>query len=188
MSEHKIKKNVLHQLKSFRTYIDIGAGWGDTANPFVGMFDEIHAFEPNTNYNIEKIKKVIWHHVALGDEEKIVNLMMPGWSDNFEHGSVSLDRIEKFDNPKLISTCPMKTLDSFKIKNVDFIKIDVEQGEWEVVQGGKNTILEYRPLIMFENKRKENNNVSRWLQSIGYTVEKYKADCIAIFNDEINLK
>lgn len=182
MSERKIRKNVLPHLSKFRTYIDIGAGWGDTANPFVELFDEIHAFEPNVEYKVPLEKKVIWHHVALGDQEKTVDLMMPGWSDNFEHGSVSPNRIGKFDDPKLISKCQMKTLDSFKIENVDFIKIDVELGEWEVIQGGKDTILKYHPLIMYENKRKENVHVGKWLEANGYKITKVKSDCIAIFS------
>ena len=44
----------------------------------------------------------------------------------------------------------LKTLDSFDFEKIDFIKLDVEGHELNVLMGGVNTILKYKPIIMFE--------------------------------------
>ena len=47
----------------------------------------------------------------------------------------------------------MKRLDSFGFKRVDFIKIDVEGYELEVLKGGEYTITSCKPIIFIRNKR-----------------------------------
>lgn len=182
MSQKKITEWAWCHIKSHQTYIDVGAGWGDTAEPFVNHFDEIHCFEPNTHYQKITHPKITWHHVALGDCEAEIELHMPAESDNFEHGSTSYHRIKQWQNTKLIGTCPMTTLDSYHFQSVDFIKIDVEQGEWSVIQGAQQTIAHNKPTIMYENKRHENDHVNEWLHTQGYEIHRHKSDCVAVYH------
>ena len=44
----------------------------------------------------------------------------------------------------------IKTLDSFNFQNVDFIKIDVQGFELEVLKGGYKTLKENNPIICIE--------------------------------------
>lgn len=44
----------------------------------------------------------------------------------------------------------VRTLDFFNLPRVDFIKIDVEHWEANVIHGGKNLILRDRPLMLVE--------------------------------------
>ena len=44
----------------------------------------------------------------------------------------------------------IKTLDSYQFETIDFIKIDVEGYEWEVVQGAEQTIDRCRPTVQME--------------------------------------
>lgn len=44
----------------------------------------------------------------------------------------------------------VKRLDDFGIADVDFIKIDVEGHELEVLKGGAATIERYRPVLLME--------------------------------------
>ena len=41
-------------------------------------------------------------------------------------------------------------VDDFQISSVDFIKIDVEGYEYSVLEGAINTLLSFRPIVMFE--------------------------------------
>ena len=76
------------------------------------------------------------------------------------------------------STGPIKcrTLDSFEIKNVDFIKIDVDGFEAKVLKGAKKTISESAPVINIEMKYMKRRNVCRKaksiLRSLGYAFRK----------------
>ncbi|MDC0628279.1 FkbM family methyltransferase [Pelagibacteraceae bacterium] len=86
-----------------------------------------------------------------------------------------------------------KIIESFKIDdllkkyslNPNFIKIDVEGAEFEVLQGAKNTLKNYKPLIMLEKhptlipKNISLNTIDNFLNEAGY-----KRECL-VFQDDI---
>ena len=85
--------------------------------------------------------------------------------------------------------CQVTTLDSFvkqeKIKQIDFIKIDVEGNEKAVLEGAKDSIIKFRPLVYTELLRKHArrfgyhpNDVIRSMQTLGY-------DCVTMQDGEI---
>ena len=57
---------------------------------------------------------------------------------------------------------PRRTLDSFSLDRVDFIKIDVEGQELPVVTGARETILRSRPVICVEQKGWNADHVRDW--------------------------
>ena len=57
---------------------------------------------------------------------------------------------------------PRRTLDSFSLDRVDFIKIDVEGQELPVVTGARETILRNRPVICVEQKGWNADHVRDW--------------------------
>jgi hypothetical protein len=61
--------------------------------------------------------------------------------------------IEKSCESQLFSV-PCKRLDSFlkehPLKNIDFIRIDVEGHETEIISGGYQTIRTYKPILFLE--------------------------------------
>ncbi len=192
MSERKILDWAMPYIKSFRTYIDIGASVGHTSSPFVDTFEKIYCFEPNPNSYKELIKneKLICYNVALGDIEETKDLVMNDQTGNPEHGSLSETRNKDWSNGERFKV-QVKRLDDFKFQDVDFIKIDVEQYELQVVSGAIKTIKKFRPTIFFENKRNEADNVILLLLDLGFTVKKWKSDTIAYFeerNENFNIK
>ena len=61
------------------------------------------------------------------------------------------------------------------------IKIDVEGGELGVVNGAINTIHKWKPVVMFENKRKENEKVVDFFTKLGYNIKEHKSDTVAYY-------
>jgi hypothetical protein len=47
---------------------------------------------------------------------------------------------------------PMETLDAFGIADVDLVKIDVEGYERFVLEGARQTLLRYKPVVIVEQK------------------------------------
>jgi len=176
MSIKKIQKRAWPYIKRFRTYIDVGASIGNTCIPLIDKFNKVVAFEPNP-YSFNKLKvyeKIESYNIALSNKKGIAKLVIP--LDNPEHGSIAEERKKiwkKFSTSYDVMT---EMLDSFSFEDVDFIKVDVEQGELEVLQGSIQTIKKYKPMIMFENKRNENKNVIIFLQELGYQYVKTKSD------------
>jgi hypothetical protein len=59
-------------------------------------------------------------------------------------------------------------LDSFNFSSLDFLKIDVEGMELEVLDGAEKTIEEFLPLVMIEVLSSTAKPVEEWLQLRGY--------------------
>jgi FkbM family methyltransferase len=184
MSEKKLSEWAWPYIKNFRTYIDIGASTGKTSAPYIGQFEKIYCFEPNPNSFKELLKfpELICHNCALGDTNENKLLIMNDTTHNPEHGSLSELRNKDWVNGEKFEV-EVKRLDDFKFENVDFIKIDTEQYELQVVTGGIKTIKKHRPTIFFENKRNEADRVILVLLDLGFTVRKWKSDTIAYYTE-----
>ncbi len=131
-----------------RTMIDVGAHIGLWSYNFAHYFDKIEAFEPvedhracfekNVPNEIDGV--VALHPYALGDHEAMVALSVnPSSSgDSWIKGR---------------GVVPMRTIDSFNIQDVDFIKVDCEGYEEFVLRGAHDTIQQWKPFICVEQKR-----------------------------------
>ena len=134
------------------TIVDIGARKGNWYREIAQFFpdSDAHLFEPTPNiveYITRKFKKNTQHvhAVALSNEQGTVDfhidLELGGWS--------GLTQQRKNGKYRTIQV-EVKTLDSFKFKNVGLIKIDVEGNELKTIQGAKKTIKKYKPIVYFE--------------------------------------
>ena len=132
-----------------RVAVDIGAHVGITAFRLSQSFEFVHAFEVNTNLFPCLQKNLDWkecynvttHPVGIGDQEKEVDIKATNKSF-----STHIDPDAKKGKYKI------KTLDSFNLQFVDFIKIDAEGYEPLVAKGALNTIERCKPIILYERK------------------------------------
>ena len=86
---------------------------------------------------------------------------MPGWGSlNRENlpGAEELIEIE----------AELKPLDDFALGGVDFIKIDVEGHEVEVLLGAAATIERCRPMVLIELKKEHVAEVDAWFRKLDY--------------------
>ena len=140
-----------------KVFYDIGANWGYFslyASSLPDYHGHIHAFEPveETFADLQdwvkqlgQENRVNSHKVALSDANGTAHMgILPN-----DSGLASLARAEDLDS----KTMEVQTfrLDSLKIPKPDFIKLDVEGYEYQVIQGGLDTLLTNKPMIMFEN-------------------------------------
>ena len=178
MSIKKINDWAMPYVKQFRTYIDIGAHDGDTCIDLVDTFQRVYAFEPNPE-SIKAIPDTIKKFpFALGNKKEELVLTIPnnGYNNN-KHGSIVRHQsgIRQY-------SVSVKTLDGFEFKEVDLIKIDVEGMELEVLEGAIHTIMKWRPVVLFENKRSRyNKKLVDFFNEISYTIKVYKSDTVAYY-------
>ena len=136
--------------------VDIGAYRGEILRQMLKLSPEgrIFAFEPvrgNYLYLKEKYKKAEIFNVALTDRA--------GTADFFHAtGRPALSGLKKQDYPdpeEKVETITVKveTLENIIPPDIriDFIKIDVEGAELNILRGGKRIILQNRPMIVFEH-------------------------------------
>ena len=65
-----------------------------------------------------------------------------------------------------------KTLDSFNLSGIDFIKIDVEGYELHVLSGGRETIAKNKPKLYIEIWNSNLRSASYILSEMGYSLIK----------------
>ncbi len=171
-------------VKRFRNCIDVGAHCGLWSMHLSILFGKTYAFEPMEVHRRCYERNVKGNHemfpYALGDEEKTLKLFYRPWSTGDTGAYTDQDEADLYD-------VPVKTLDSFDLKDIDFIKMDCEGYEYFVLQGGKQTIAENRPVLVVEQKgTAEKLGIGKteaieWLKSRGYeTKEVIAGDYIMV--------
>ena len=71
---------------------------------------------------------------------------------------------------------PIKTLDSYNLKNVSYIKIDVQFHELEILQGGTKTLTGNDPVLCIECEQKNEkqinytNEIIKYLKELKYSI------------------
>ena len=157
-----------------RVAIDIGANQGFYSYALARLFDRVLAFEPNPTIvaDLERSgsKKIELHKVALSAGDGRRELYVPRVGGVEQHGWASFDR---FNLPDVtgVSTLdvPVRSLDSYRLDAVDFLKIDVEGHEVEVLTGAMDTLRRNGPVILAEVRAANFETVRTMLGSIGYT-------------------
>ncbi len=132
--------------KSRHLALDIGAHVGLWSYFLSFEFDQIISFEPIDEHircfkkNIEKRKNVKLMPIALGSSSGTLSMIQTKENSGMSHVAPNMSGIR-------VESIPLDTLE---YKNIDFIKLDVEGYETEVIRGARETILENRPAIILE--------------------------------------
>ena len=162
---------------------DIGANIGAFTVPFakkVGDFGEVYSFEPqkliyeilNENVNKNKLKNVKVFNIGVGKKEEELELNDIDYSKVGNFGGVSF-KYESSSFTKNIKNkkykVKVKNLDQLtEIKKCNFIKMDVELMELEILTGGKNFLKKFRPILWIENHELYPNKINKFLLENDY--------------------
>jgi len=151
----------------FNSVLDIGAWCGTWSNAISKYANLVHAFEPDQLHYDCLIKNindnVVAHNCAVGSTKSKVSLKTE--QENFTQGK------RVVPNGEILMT----TVDSFAIKDIDLIKIDVEGYEMEVLKGANNA-LDQCTYVMIElnnNSKKygsNNRQITKYLIDKGFSV------------------
>jgi FkbM family methyltransferase len=149
--------------------VDAGAQYGDYAILCAEYYKvkKVYCFEPlksnlkeiEKNIKLNKLQNIYVYNVALGSENKIINITYSG-----DMAGIGGGRTQK---------TYLKTLDSYRLKPT-ILKIDVEGFEMDVLRGAVKTIKRYHPKIIIEtHTSKLRKEVLSFLDDIGYKVKHY---------------
>jgi FkbM family methyltransferase len=152
--------------------LDIGAHVGIWTKRLSQDFDQVICFEPLQKHiechrrNCENLSNVILHEYALSNVE---SESVMSTKDSNSGMSSLLNRRFKGKNEVVVKT---KILDSFDLPKIDFMKIDVEGFEKEVLEGGRETIMRDKPIIYVEIWKNKLESTSEFITSLGYSVKE----------------
>lgn len=175
-------------IKPDAVFLDIGAHVGTYSMVCAKKALHTYSFEcsPRTfcylaaNIALHKLEyKVTPISSALGDHNGTVNYFIR----TEDGGGNGVKYLSDADSTTKKVSVELKTLDSFGLTNIGFIKIDVEGFEKEVLMGAKETLQKSNyPPILFECwgewKEREGvpaneirNSLFEYVRGIGYTIQ-----------------
>ena len=162
--EHHCKKTYVVS-KPFitltRNSIDVGCRDGEYARYLMKDFDHVYCFDYRERkffpHNVDT-SKVSHYLCALGNEHKTIKASGRG-------------KITKKVDKRY--TVQQYTLDEFNIKDVDYIKIDVDGYEEKVLGGAHKTIEEYQPILVLEAENGDLRGIHYCQKFFGYEVQAW---------------
>lgn len=162
--EEGLTKMVLKYLKAGMTFLDIGAHFGYftlLGSYIVGQKGQVHSFEPTPSTfkilieNVSDKNNVVLNNKAVFSQKKFITINDYGIeysAFNSMYGArLPEDKLEKLTLNKY--EIEAVTIDEY-IENKgirpDFIKIDAESAEYQILIGMERTIEKYHPIISIE--------------------------------------
>ena len=177
------------ELRSLETFcpkrdvaIDVGANIGLFSYRLGRLFRKVYAFEINDDlladlraYNPGNIEIVA---TGLSSSESETTFYIPvadkvpltGW------GSLAPNNYPQAD-AHVTKSVRVRSLDSYSLQGVSFIKIDVEGHEVDVLRGAINTISINRPAVLVEVKEHNRENVSSFFRDLRYVETSLERIC-----------
>jgi FkbM family methyltransferase len=171
--------------------VDVGANYGLYTYCLSKHYRQVVAFEPNRRAS-ELIAawgspRVRLEHFGLSSSAGVATLFIPvsggvemrGWASLDPDNCPGAERLERLE-------VELRTLDSFALADVGFIKIDVEGHELDVLRGAAATIAASRPHLMIE-VRSDEAKVRSLMGSWGYECRRLGDVVAGARSDSANL-
>lgn len=177
---YQIKKlrAALARCRSFRTAIDVGAHVGMWSMQLAKRFQRVEAFEPVAAHRECFYRNLVAPHDQEHDDGGVPGVTLHACALGDVEGKIRIDTAPTSSGDSKVGgpgDIPLCRLDSFNLKDVDFIKLDCEGYEYFALKGGEETIKRDRPTIIVEQKpgRGQQFGLTEtaavdWLESLGY--------------------
>lgn len=176
--EHETLTYLKNQYVNFRNVIDVGSNIG---NHFLFFCSEmgsknVHCFEPNAYNRTTLLKNIQLNHlgsvvsvypVALGHSKGV------GIENGFALTNTGMNQIMEIDRQVPSgSIIDIETLDKYSFKGIDFLKIDVEGFEINVLKGAANTLRTNKMVVLIEVFTQNQQQVDLLMKEYGYKKTK----------------
>jgi FkbM family methyltransferase len=191
--ERELVQLMKRTLKPGMTVVDVGANIGyfsALASGLVGSSGQVHAFEPmpqNLSRLRQNLSEFRWAHphpYAVGDATGTAVI----YFNDSEAGWASLligNDLERRADINLIRLDDWVRDQAFN--RIDFMKIDVEGGEFRALQGAQETLSRFRPVIVAElnavclaRGHRKPEDVLALLRSLGYRCSPFGDGVLAV--------
>ena len=135
------------------------------------------AFEPQpilfqvmcANLAMNGITTVVAEQKGLGRRPGFAHIPLLDYGADLNFGGLSLELVDSG------LKVPIQILDSYRLQNCSFIKIDVEGMEQQVLEGAADTLHRLRPAMYVENDRREkSHDLIQFLLSMGYRLWNHR--------------
>ena len=143
------------------------------------------------NLNLNKFSNIVLKKLAISS---IDNMTVPfnesknDWESSLTHNEFDKKRVIKIKTQKIDTILKNQKIDDYFL----FIKLDIEGNELQAIEGAKNTIKKFNPIIIIElssyilKKNKDFDYLKFFLKEFDYNIYDTKKKLVPV-NDIINL-
>lgn len=182
-SEQEKLSFVSSVIRPGEVFFDVGANVGLyslLASEKVGTSGRVFAFEPakrncaffTRHMQLNSVQNVDLLSVAVGAKDGDANFDDEGDPVGFRLAATGKTRVKQRSIDSLV--------ESKELPPPRYLKVDVEGGELQVLEGASNTVKNYRPDILIETHNRFVPGVheacTNWLRSHGYDVMEFGSD------------
>jgi FkbM family methyltransferase len=182
-------KNILNIIQDMHdiTFVDAGANSGLITIPVAkNILGSVYSYEPQKiifdhlqySVNLNNLKNVNLFNLGLGDVNKFMKVPNIDYSKRRDFGNVVLRSTDNIFNCDIVEIVKLDD----EIETANFIKIDVERMEYEVLLGAEKLINKNRPWCWIEYIRSDLNQLVSFFKNKNYKVyyaEKRSANIVA---------
>jgi FkbM family methyltransferase len=158
--QEPVRQKSLQFVKDFGVAVDIGANVGLWSRDLAARFARVVAIEPVVEFqeclrkNVPMENIEIWP-IALGTEDTTIDMVIT--EGNTGHSHINKDSVGS-------GKVEMKRLDSLDFDRIDYMKIDCEGYEMQILKGGEHTIRTHQPVIVVEQKLHTDTGITKETQ------------------------
>lgn len=159
--------------------VDAGANLGLYTYRLSELYDQVIAFDANPEitkwiaarnaHNVTLIPKGLssTHGTTTLYMPEVAGRDVPSWASLYNDNCPAADRLRKIE----VEVIP---LDSLNLPSLEFMKIDVEGHEVELLKGASETIAKFRPAVLIESKETYRLEVQRFFSKLNYKETNFK--------------
>jgi len=150
------------------------------------------AFEPQEsvyyalcgNIAINNCFNVTAYNSAVGGKNDIIDIPKPNYFQPGTFGSMEIKQHAKSENIgqdlNAMAQVEQIMLDKLPVQRLDFIKIDVEGMEFDVLDGAKKMIEKHKPIMLIEIIKIDKEQMQNRLSSMGYEYYPFGGNFLAV--------
>tara|TARA_B100000575_G_C23140644_1_gene663652 strand:+ start:3077 stop:3733 length:657 start_codon:yes stop_codon:yes gene_type:complete len=176
-------EKIIGSIDKFENAIDCGACYGFWTYLLQPYFKKIYAFELVHYHRMCLLRNMALFNIrnfelfpfGLGDKKAKCLVGNDQWAiEKFGYAAFNAQVVEEKNGNE-----NLRTLDSFNLKNISFIKIDVEGYELNLLKGAYKTIEKNKPVIFIEKTITNYIDIKNFLYCFDYEiVEEFEKDTL----------
>lgn len=158
--EPELTFSIYNLVKPSMTFIDIGAHYGYysiLASHLVGNKGRVHSFEPTPSTfeilkrNVSKSNNIIVNNVACFSETGSITFYDYG-SRYSGFNSITTSRLKEAASRRSLTVRTCRLDDYIECMQLvpDFVKIDAESAEYEILKGMNKILTDFKPIVSLE--------------------------------------